>query len=192
MSDSIQSVNLADDSQYVSLNVDTSKPPPSTATTSVSEAETTTAFVQQEKNLTQQQTGMMDSTPISDLMMEDAGPGFMDQQQPMLQQQPRMQSLQMQAPTQGGQMMPMMPQQQEQAVKPESKNFMNLTDDQLIALVAGVAASIAISKPVQDKLVTSVPNFLDNAGSRSMVGLAATGAVAALVFYIAKSYVVSR
>ena len=192
MSDSIQSVNLADDSQYVSLNVDTSKPPPSTATTSVSEAETTTAFVQQEKNLTQQQTGMMDSTPISDLMMEDAGPGFMDQQQPMLQQQPRMQSLQMQAPTQGGQMMPMMPQQQEQAVKPESKNFMNLTDDQLIALVAGVAASIAISKPVQDKLVTGVPNFLDNAGSRSMVGLAATGAVAALVFYIAKSYVVSR
>lgn len=192
MSDSIQSVNLADDSQYVSLNVDTSKPPPSTATTTVREAETTTAFVEQEKNLVQQQTGMMDSTPISDLMMEDAGPGFMDQQQPMLQQQPRMQSLQMQAPTQGGQMMPMMPQQQEQVVKPESKNFMNLTDDQLIALVAGVAASIAISKPVQDKLVTSVPNFLDNAGSRSMVGLAATGAVAALVFYIAKSYVVSR
>lgn len=191
MSDSIQSVNLADDSQYVSLNVDTSQPPPSTATTTVREAETTTAFVEQEKNLAQQQTGMMDSTPISDLMMEDAGPGFMDQQQPMLQQQPRMQSLQMQAPAQG-QMMPMMPQQQEQVVKPESKNFMNLTDDQLIALVAGVAASIAISKPVQDKLVTSVPNFLDNAGSRSMVGLAATGAVAALVFYIAKSYVVSR
>ena len=77
-------------------------------------------------------------------------------------------------------------------VKPESKNFMNLTDDQLIALVAGVAASIAISKTVQDKLVTSVPNFLDNAGSRSMIGLAATGAVAAVIFYIAKSYVISR
>jgi len=190
MSDSIQSVNLADDSQYVSLNVDTTRPEPPTTTTTTREAETTTAFVQQEKNLTQQQTGMMDSTPISDLMMEE--PGFMDQpQQPMLQQQPRMQSLQMQAPTQGGQMM-MMPQQQEQAVKPESKNFMNLTDDQLIALVAGVAASIAISKPVQDKLVTSVPNFLDNAGSRSMIGLAATGAVAAVVFYMAKSYVISR
>jgi hypothetical protein len=192
MSDSIQSVNLADDSQYVSLNVDTTRPEPHTTTTTTREAETTTAFVQQEKNLTEQQTGMMDSTPISDLMMEDAGPGgFMDQQQqPMLQQQPRMQSLQMQAPTQGGQMM--MPQQEQQQVKPESKNFMNLTDDQLIALVAGVAASIAISKPVQDKLVTSVPNFLDNAGSRSMVGLAATGAVAAIVFYMAKSYVISR
>lgn len=186
MSDSIQSVNLADDSQYVSLNVDTTQPPPSTETTTVREAETTTAFVVGEKNLTQQQTGMMDSTPISDLMMED-----MDQQQPMLQQQPRMQSLQMQAPTQG--QMQMMPQQQQQEqVVVESKNFMNLTDDQLIALVAGVAASIAISKPVQDKLVTSVPNFLDNAGSRSMVGLAATGAVAAVVFYVAKSYVVSR
>jgi len=189
MSDSISSVNLADDSEYVSLSVDTTKPPPSTSTSSVRQAETTTAFVQQEKNLLQHQTGMMDSTPISDLVMEDGG--FMDQQQPMLQQQPRMQGLQMQAPAHGH-MMPMMPQQQEEAVKPESKNFMNLTDDQLIALVAGVAASIAISKPVQDKLVTSVPNFLDNAGSRSMIGLAATGAVAALVFYIAKSYVVSR
>lgn len=188
MSDSIQSVNLADDSQYVSLSVDTTKPPPVTSTTSVRRAENTTAFVQQEKNLIQQQqTGMMDSTPISDLMMED-----MDLQPPMLQQQPRMQGLQMQAPMHGGQMM-MMPQQQEQqAIKPESKNFMNLTDDQLIALVAGVAASIAISKTVQDKLVTSVPNFLDNAGSRSMVGLAATGAVAAVIFYIAKSYVVSH
>ena len=191
MSDSIQSVNLADDAQYVSLSVDTTNPPPSTTTTTAREAETTTAFVQQEKNLHQQQTGMMDSTPISDLMMEDAG--FMDQpQQPMLQQQPRMQSLHMQAPTQGGQMMMMPQQQQEQQVKPESKNFMNLTDDQLIALVAGVAASIAISKPVQDKLVTSVPNFLDNAGSRSMIGLAATGAVAAVVFYMAKSYAINR
>lgn len=185
----ITSVNLADDSEYVSLSVDTTKPPPVTSTTTLRQAETTTAFVQQEKNLTQHQTGMMDSTPISDLMMEESG--YMDPQQPMLQHQPRMQGLQMQAPSQM-QMMPMMPQQQEQAIKPESKNFMNLTDDQLIALVAGVAASIAISKPVQDKLVTSVPNFLDNAGSRSMIGLAATGAVAAVVFYMAKSYVISR
>ena len=67
---------------------------------------------------------------------------------------------------------------------------MNLTDDQLIALVAGVAAAVAVSKPVQDKLVTSVPKFLNEQGARSMVGLASTGLVAAIVFYFGKTYIV--
>ena len=67
---------------------------------------------------------------------------------------------------------------------------LNLTDDQMIALVAGAAAALAVSKPVQDKLVTSIPKFLNEQGSRSMVGLASTGLVAAIVFYIVKDYVV--
>ena len=135
------------------------------------------AFSQPEKNVSQNKQ-TMDSTPINDLMMEP----------PMMTDEPRMQGMmpQMTAPQpQGSYAMP-----QQEAAKPESKNPLNLTDDQMIALVAGAAAALAVSKPVQDKLVTSVPKFLNEQGSRSMVGLASTGLVAAIVFYIAKDYIV--
>jgi hypothetical protein len=135
------------------------------------------ALPQVEKNVSQDKQ-TMDSTPINELMMEP----------PMMTEEPRMQGVmpQMTAPQpQGGYAMP----QQEQKA-PESKNPLNLTDDQLIALIAGAAAALAVSKPVQDKLVTSVPKFLNEQGSRSMVGLASTGLVAAIVFYFAKAQLV--
>lgn len=134
-----------------------------------------TAFSKPEKNVSENKQ-TMDSTPINDLMMEA----------PMMDE-PRMQGMmpQMTAPNpQGAYMMA------QQEKKPMNKNPMNLTDDQMIALVAGLAAAIAVSKPVQDKLVTSIPKFLNEQGSRSMVGLATTGLVAAAVFYLAKDYIV--
>lgn len=140
----------------------------------------TTSFVNNslpEKNVSQNKQ-TMDSTPINDLMMEP----------PMMMEEPRMQGMmpQMTAPQPQGAYMA--PQQQQAA--PESKNPFNLTDDQMIALVAGAAAALAVSKPVQDKLATSVPKFLNEAGGRSMVGLASTGLVAAIAFYVAKDYIV--
>jgi len=107
---------------------------------------------------------------------------------PMMADEPRMQGMmpQMTAPQPQGSYA--VPQQTQQA--PESKNPLNLTDDQLVALIAGAAAALAVSKPVQDKLVTSVPKFLNEQGSRSMVGLASTGLVAAIVFYFAKGQLV--
>ena len=137
----------------------------------------TTAFVNTEKNINSNKE-TMDSTPIHDIMMEP----------PMMSDEPRMQGMmpQMTAPQpQGGYMVA-----EPQAKKPESKNPLNLTDDQMIALVAGVAAALAVSKPVQDKLVTSIPKFLNEQGSRSMIGLASTGLVAAVAFYIVKDYIV--
>ena len=134
------------------------------------------AFSEPEKNVSQNKQ-TMDSTPINDIMMEP----------PMMTEEPRMQGMmpQMTAPQpQGAYAMP------QQEAKPESKNPFNLTDDQLIALVAGAAAALAVSKPVQDKLVTSVPKFLNEQGSRSMVGLASTGLVAAVVFYFVKDQIV--
>src|SRR5210317_1567818 len=130
-----------------------------------------------EKNMVQSKE-TMDSTPINDIMMEP----------PMMTEEPRMQGMmpQMTAPQPQGSYA--MPQQEQKA--PESKNPFNLTDDQMIALVAGAAAALAVSKPVQDKLVTSIPKFLNEQGSRSMVGLASTGLVAAVVFYISKDYFV--
>jgi len=135
------------------------------------------ALQQPEKNVSQNKQ-TMDSTPINDIMMEP----------PMMADEPRMQGMmpQMTAPQPQGSYA--MPQQEQKA--PESKNPFNLTDDQMIALVAGAAAALAVSKPVQDKLVTSIPKFLNEQGSRSMVGLASTGLVAAIVFYISKDYFV--
>jgi NADPH:quinone reductase-like Zn-dependent oxidoreductase len=74
-------------------------------------------------------------------------------------------------------------------VAPKKANPMNLTDDQMLALIVAACTAAAISKPVQEKLASTVPQFLNAQGSRSVVGLASTGAVAALLFYIAQRYV---
>jgi hypothetical protein len=129
-----------------------------------------------EKNMSESKDTTMDSTPINDIMMEP----------PMMTEEPRMQGMmpQMTAPQpQGAYAAPQAPQ-------PEKKNPLNLTDEQLTALVVAACAAVAVSKPVQDRLATSIPKFLNEQGGRSMVGLAATGAVAAIVFYIAKDYIV--
>jgi hypothetical protein len=74
--------------------------------------------------------------------------------------------------------------------QPEKKNPLNLTDEQLTALFVAACTAIAVSKPVQDRLATSIPKFLNEQGGRSMIGLAATGVVAAVVFYVTKDYIV--
>jgi hypothetical protein len=169
MSTDINTLNLAD-------NGDGMVPLNDNPTTSFISNERE-ALQQPEKNVSQNKQ-TMDSTPINDIMMEP----------PMMADEPRMQGMmpQMTAPQPQGSYA--MPQQEQKA--PESKNPFNLTDDQMIALVAGAAAALAVSKPVQDKLVTSIPKFLNEQGSRSMVGLASTGLVAAIVFYISKDYFV--
>jgi hypothetical protein len=139
-----------------------------------------TSFVQNEseKNVGEKkETTTMDSTPINDIMMDP----------PMMNDEPRMQSMQppliaQERPTNGA----------NGANGPVSKNPMNLTDDQIMALVAGACASLAVSKPVQDRLATSIPRFLNDQGGRSMVGLASTGVVAAIVFYFVKDYVIKN
>jgi hypothetical protein len=169
MSTDINTLNLADNGDgMVPLN-------DNPTTTFISNGRE--ALQQPEKNVSQNKQ-TMDSTPINDIMMEP----------PMMADEPRMQGMmpQMTAPQPQGSYA--MPQQEQKA--PESKNPFNLTDDQMIALVAGAAAALAVSKPVQDKLVTSIPKFLNEQGSRSMVGLASTGLVAAIVFYISKDYFV--
>jgi hypothetical protein len=145
-----------------------------------------TAFVQEEKNVRQQQNTTMDSTPISDIMEPEP------QQQMMMQpQDPRVQGVMphMVAPQAGG---PTGFAQPMVAPQPQEKqNPLNLSDEQMTALFVAACAAAAVSKPVQDKLVTSVPKFLNEQGSRSAVGLAATGAVAAVLFYFGKNYVIT-
>ena len=62
------------------------------------------------------------------------------------------------------------------------------TDVQFEALIVAICAALAISKPVQEKLANFVPQFLNDQGNRSMIGLASTGAVAAIAFLVIKKY----
>jgi hypothetical protein len=127
-----------------------------------------------EKNMSEHKD-TMDSTPISDVMGQ---PQEM-LEPPMMAMDPRMMhqaSPQMMAP--------------KEAPAPVKKaNPMNLTDEQMQALVVAVCTAIAISKPVQEKLAGTVPKFLNAQGNRSMVGLATTGLLAAIIFYFVKRYV---
>jgi hypothetical protein len=134
---------------------------------------------QPEKNVSQNKEMTMDSTPISDIM----GQPEMPLEPPMMESDPRVQQpIVMQQP------MVMQPQQQQQQMAPQTKNPFNLTDEQMQAVVVAACTAAAISKPVQEKLANYVPQFLNEQGHRSMVGLAATGAVAAGIFYVLKRY----
>jgi len=174
MSDDVVTYNLNDSGDgMVPLNAQPQLQPQSEAREPVS-----TAFVADEKNVRQQH---MDSTPISEIMEPE-----------MVQPaDPRMQGVmpQMVAPQPGAPTAASFAMQQQQQQAPEKQNPMGLSDDQMTALLVAACAAAAVSKPVQDKLVTSVPRFLNEQGSRSAVGLAATGAVAGVLFYFGKNYI---
>jgi hypothetical protein len=83
---------------------------------------------------------------------------------------------------------PMTQQQQAQpAVKLESASMMRkpppfgLTHDQYMAALAGLAAVISTSKPIQERLSQMLPNI--EPGSAMAMGI--TALVAAIVFYLA-------
>lgn len=139
-------------------------------------------FMQQnqpEKNVSQNKEMTMDSTPISDIM----GQPEMPLEPPMMEADPRMQQ-----PVVMQQPMVVQQQQPQQQMAPQNKNPFNLTDEQMQAVIVAACTAAAISKPVQEKLANYVPQFLNDQGHRSMVGLAATGAVAAGIFYVLKRY----
>ena len=141
----------------------------------------TTSFVQNnqpEKNVSQNKEMTMDSTAIADIM----GQPEMPLEPPMMESDPRVQQpVVMQQPM-------VVQQQQPQQAAAQTKNPFNLTDEQMQAVVVAACTAAAISKPVQEKLAIYVPQFLNEQGQRSMIGLASTGAVAAGVFYILKKY----
>jgi hypothetical protein len=68
------------------------------------------------------------------------------------------------------------------------KNPLGLTDEQFQAAIAGVAAVIAFAKPVQSRLRTMVPKFVDESGETSLTGLAVTALIAAIIFYFARKF----
>jgi len=69
-------------------------------------------------------------------------------------------------------------------VSSSKKNPFGLTDEQLQAAVAGLAAVLAFSKPVQNKLTDLVPKFLSDAGNLTTTGMVVSALVAAVIYYI--------
>lgn len=73
-----------------------------------------------------------------------------------------------------------------------SKNPFGLTDEQYYAALAGIAAVIAFSKPVQSKLSTTIPKFMSEQGGLSLTGMAVSALVAAIVFYFARQFLADK
>lgn len=85
------------------------------------------------------------------------------------------------------------------ALAPEKKSSsassgypLNLSKAQVESLVAGVAAVIGVSGPVQEKLSDIIPNFFNELGKLSTTGMAVTVLVVAVVFYFLRQFVIGK
>ena len=165
MSDSVVTMNLSEDSDGMVPLDKFSK---------------STTFVPElpEKNVNEYKDAM-DSTPISDVMSYPQEHTF---EAPMTGVDPR--AVQM------AQQQVMIPTPQNMVSKETTKKKLpfDLTVEQFDALVVLVAAGISVSKPIQEKLPGTVPKSLNAQENRSLVGLASTGTVAAIIFYVARKY----
>jgi len=127
-----------------------------------------------EKNVDESQMADF-SSPIEEVMQ---GPGGMIQDEVM---GPPM-------PTQGNKKT-----SRKSESKGSSKTPFGLTDEQFTAAIAGLAAVIAFSKPVQGKLGSMVPKFTVESGSDlSLTGMVVSALVAAIVFYFAKQFLAEK
>ena len=126
-----------------------------------------------EKNVDESQMADF-STPIEEVMQ---GPGGMIQDEVM---GPPM-------PTQGNKKTA-----RKTESKGSSKNPFGMTDEQFTAAIAGLAAVIAFSKPVQGKLGSMVPKLTGDSGDLSLTGMVVSALVAAIVFYFAKQFLAEK
>jgi hypothetical protein len=127
----------------------------------------------EEKNVDPIHSTQMDSTPIADILGSPDGMMMMPPQmaQPVV------------AP------MGMGPR----AALPQKKKYpMNLTEEQVEALLVGLVAVVATSKPLQERLIGFVPNYLNENGEKTMSGLLATALVAAILFYLSRRFFLKK
>lgn len=139
-----------------------------------------------EKNV-REEKDTMDSTPISDIM---GGPQQQMSEPPAMAMDPRMLDVQprVELPRQGV-VAPGQAKSEETPKKAGKQNPFNLTDEQFHALLVVACTGVAVSKPIQEKLANTVPKFLNAQGGRSLVGIASTGAVAGIVFFVLRRYI---
>jgi len=75
-------------------------------------------------------------------------------------------------------------QQQQPQQSAGRKIPFGLTPEQYMALLAGLAAVVATSKPIQEKVAQFMPNLVEG----SVSAMAVTAALAALVFFLAHRF----
>jgi hypothetical protein len=76
-------------------------------------------------------------------------------------------------------------QQQQQTQQSAGRKIpFGLTPEQYMALLAGLAAVVATSKPIQEKVAQFMPNLVEG----SVSAMAVTAALAALVFFLAHRF----
>lgn len=74
----------------------------------------------------------------------------------------------------------------------EKKYPLGLTKEQYEALIVAVLVGLVFYPDVQAKLAIYIPNFMSKDGSRSLAGLAASGLIVAIGFYLARRYFVDK
>jgi hypothetical protein len=124
------------------------------------------------------------ATPLDEVM------GLGDLSNAPLAQDPRMVAPQQQAAAASVQMAQPVQQQAQPTPTMQSKNPLNLTDDQMEALIVGAVAVLAFSKPIQEKMAQMIPQFLNENGGRSNVGIILSGLVAALIYFFGRRFIV--
>lgn len=70
----------------------------------------------------------------------------------------------------------------------KSKYPLNLNKAQFESLIAGAAAVIAVSGPVQDKIYDFMPAFLNESGKLSTQGMGVTLLLVAIIFYFMRKF----
>lgn len=128
-----------------------------------------------EKNIDESQMADF-STPIEEVMQNDVmGSPYANPQAPTA---PRRSNVD--AGHQGGEK------------RSSSKIPFGLSEEQFQAALSGVAAVVAFSKPVQERLRSMVPKFVGESGDVSLTGLAVTALIAAIVFYFLKKFLAEQ
>lgn len=144
-----------------------------------------------EKNNIDKEQMMELATPLNDVMdMPPAAgqPPAMPQQQPMPDMSMQMQ---MQPAMDQSMMQPQQPQQPQQvAVAPANPG--GLTDEQMDALLVAVAAGVAFSPQLKDKMMQFMPTLFNEAGTRTLGGVAVTALLAGGVFFGVKKFVLKK
>jgi len=194
------SPNIPDNGAGVGLNV----PKPTKKTDRDTGYEAQRVALERKNNDTQQQekpmqmSSMAFSTPISDLDYDEPvngpqGPGSSEAFMVVPPQASVAPHEMLMAKPQASQVaQPQVTAPPPTPVYEEKKYPLGLTKEQYEALIVAVLVALVFYPEVQAKLAVYVPNFMSKDGSRSMVGLAVSGLIVAVSFYMARRYFVEK
>ena len=191
------SPNIPDNGAGTGLNV----PKPGSQTERDTGYEAQRSALERKNNDAQQQdkpmqmSSMAFSTPISDLEYEEPMNNHMSADMhtvipPQASIAPH--EMLMAQPAQQVQQKPPSPEPSTPAVVEEKKFPLGLTKEQYEALIVAALVALVFYPDVQAKLAIYIPNFMSKDGSRSMAGLAVSGLIVAVGFYLARRYFVDK